>query len=111
MRKNEDWRLESFDWLPIGEWSVDKLIGPYLENGYGQAIKGMCKICDKYIDSKELESHVKKHLKEHEKLAKKKKRAASEKRKETLRLAREARKNKKERDNRERLFREGELDE
>lgn len=105
MRKNEDWRLESFDWLPIGEWTVDKLIGPYLEN------RGMCKICDSYIDSKELESHVKTHLKEHEKLVKRRKRLSAQKRKETLRRAREVRKNKKERDNQERKYQEGELDE
>ncbi len=111
MRKNEDWRLESFDWLPIGEWSVEKLIGPYLQNQYGTTTQGCCKICDSYIDAKELESHVKMHLKEHEKMVKRKKREADKRRKETLRLAREERQRNKDRDKRERQYQDGELDE
>jgi hypothetical protein len=105
MRKNEDWRLESFEWLPIGEWTVDKLTGPHLEN------QSMCKICDFYIPTRDAESHIKAHLKEYEKLIKKRKRISAQRKRESLRIARETRKNKKDRDNREKLFQEGELDE
>lgn len=104
----DSWELEAFDWLSKEQWSVDKLIGPYL-NG-----KGCCKVCDIYIAKSDLEQHVKAHLKEYEKLNKKKKRASDLKRKESLRLAREKRKNKKDREKQERDYRdykEGEVDE
>ncbi len=104
-KTDRDRNLESFDWLPIGSWSVENLTGPTLGS------KSMCKVCDKYIATSDAESHIKKHLKEYERLKKKKKLEASERRKETLRKAREDRKNKKDRDDRERAYREGELDE
>ncbi len=110
-KTDRDRNLESFEWLPIGEWTIEKLIGPYLKNGFGATIKGCCKVCDTYIDVKDLEKHVKKHLKEYERLKKRKKLEASERRKETLRLARETRQRNKDRDKQERQFREGELDE
>lgn len=101
----DSWRLESFDWLPKNEWTVDKITGPVLGD------KSMCKVCDKYIDRKDLDSHVKKHLKEYERLKKRKKRASEEKRKESLRLAREIRKNRKDRENQEKKYLEGDSDE
>lgn len=101
----DSWRLESFEWLSIEQWSVDKLTGPILGN------KSMCKICDRYIDLQGLDSHVKKHLKEYEKLKKKKRRASEEKRKESLRLAREVRKSRKDREKQEKNYLEGDTDE
>lgn len=101
----DSWKLETFDWLSIDQWSVDKLTGPILGN------KSCCKICDRYIDRADLEQHVKRHLKEYEKLKKKKKREAELRRKESLRLAREVRKNKKDREKQEKEYLEGELDE
>lgn len=103
----DSWKLESFSWLPAGSWTVDSIIGPYNDN----RTAGYCKVCDKYIPFSDLEQHVKKHLKEYERLVKKKRRIAAEKRKEAIKHAREARKNKKERDNREKEYLEGELDE
>jgi hypothetical protein len=103
----DSWKLEAFKWLPIGSWTVDSIIGPYND----RKTKGYCKICDEYIAVNELEQHVKQHLKEYEKLEKKRKRLSAQKRKDALKMAREARKNKKDRDNRERQIREGEFDE
>lgn len=102
----DSWRLESFDWLPLRSWNVENLIGPYKDDGF----EGYCKICDTYIYYTDLESHVKKHLKEYEKLSKRKKRQTDQKKKEALRRAREARKNKKERDMRERKYQEGSIE-
>lgn len=103
----DSWKLEAFKWLPLGSWTVDTIIGPYND----RKTSGYCKICDNYIVVPELGQHVKQHLKEYEKLEKKRKRLAVQRRKEALKLARESRKNKKERDNREKQYLEGEIDE
>jgi hypothetical protein len=81
-------KLEPFLWIPMNQFNIDSLIGPYLGSS------GYCKICDKYIKHKDLEKHVEKHVKEREKLEKLKKKRAAERRRDTLRKAREAKNNK-----------------
>lgn len=102
----DSWKLEAFKWLPLGSWTVDNIIGPYND----RKTSGYCKICDKYIVVPELEQHVKQHLKEYEKLNRKRKMISAQKKKDALKAAREARKNKKDRDNQERKYQEGTIE-
>lgn len=80
-------KLEPFLWIPINQWNSDNLIGPYLNNS------GYCKICDKYIKSELISSHVSKHVREREKVERLKKKNAIERRKESLKRAREMKAN------------------
>jgi len=85
---NEE-RLEAFLWLPTNQWNVDNLVGPLISDS------GYCKICDKYIKNSSLDQHISKHKKERDRFEKRKRKEAIEKRKESLRLAREIKKQNK----------------
>lgn len=57
-KKTEDKFLQAFEWLPLDRWNEDTLIGPNLPD------KGMCKVCDTWIDRSKLQSHIDTHIKE-----------------------------------------------
>jgi hypothetical protein len=72
--------------FPDHLWKGQIVFGPAL------GAKSYCKICDVYVERKDLDTHLEIHLKERNTIKKKKAKEAKEKRLEAARLARENKK-------------------
>lgn len=81
--KIPEWKLDSFDWLPLDQWNPKNLFGPSLgSNTY-------CKVCDEYILLSEVESHLNSHIKQKENIVNRKRKEAKERRLAALKEKRE----------------------
>lgn len=81
--KVPEWKLEAFHWLPIEQWTPERLLTLFSVAG-----KRYCKVCDSWVSPEEEKKHVALHVKQVKELRKKQKLAA-------LKLAREERARKK----------------
>lgn len=62
--KTPEWKILSFDWLPVEKWTIDTVMN-------SKAIDGnrYCKICDDWVKIKECDKHIKHHVKEQQVVA------------------------------------------
>jgi hypothetical protein len=56
-----EWKLKSFDWLPLDRWTADRLLNERAVNG-----KRYCKVCDEWVESSHVDSHADRHKREEE---------------------------------------------
>ena len=89
MKKPTRRDYDAFRWLPLEQWTVDKLMGPFLGNLI------CCKICDDYISRVDAKEHVKKHVATRKRQLESDKQKAKAARMEAMRLARELKKEEK----------------